>query len=143
MCRPSLHKSENMKIYKASNDVSVMVCLPNGKSVRISFIPKTGGGSVFYTSDPDVISALEKHYRYGTLFTGTEIPEETAGTAQDVLEEKPAVTVKVVKVLDMTEAKDYLAENHGVNRTKIKTAASLAKCAESFGITFEFPADGV
>lgn len=57
-----------MKKYIAKTNVSINIVLSNGKNRHIAFSPLTGGGSVFYTDDADIIDALERHYKYGTLF---------------------------------------------------------------------------
>lgn len=57
-----------MKKYIAKTNVSINVILPSGANRHIAFSAVTGGGSVYYTDDPDVIQAIERHYKFGTLF---------------------------------------------------------------------------
>ena len=57
-----------MKKYIAKTNVSINVVLPNGANRHIAFSALTGGGSVFYTEDADIIQAMERHYRFGKLF---------------------------------------------------------------------------
>lgn len=57
-----------MKKYIAKTNVSINIVLPSGKNRHITFGAVTGGGSVFYTDDQDTINAMERHYKYGTLF---------------------------------------------------------------------------
>lgn len=57
-----------MKKYIAKTNVSVNVVLSNGGNCHVSFDAITGGGSVFYTDDTELIKALENHYKYGRLF---------------------------------------------------------------------------
>lgn len=57
-----------MKKYIAKTNVSINVVLPTGTNRHIAFSALTGGGSVYYTDDPVVIEAIERHYKYGTLF---------------------------------------------------------------------------
>lgn len=57
-----------MKKYIAKTNVSINIVLPSGKNRHITFDAVTGGGSVFYTDDQDIINAMERHYKYGTLF---------------------------------------------------------------------------
>lgn len=59
-----------MKKYIAKTNVSINVVLASGKSRHVSFDSVTGGGSVFYTDDPALQQALERHYKYGKLFKG-------------------------------------------------------------------------
>ncbi|WP_290302399.1 hypothetical protein [Muribaculum intestinale] len=57
-----------MKKYIAKTNVSINVVLASGANRHVSFSPLTGGSSVFYTDDPDLIQAMERHYKFGTLF---------------------------------------------------------------------------
>lgn len=57
-----------MKKYISNTTISISAMLPNAKSVRISFTPRTDGSSIFYTSDKDIQHALEHHYKFGKLF---------------------------------------------------------------------------
>lgn len=57
-----------MKKYIAKTNVSINIVLAGGANRHISFSALTGGGSVFYTDDADIIEAMERHYKYGTLF---------------------------------------------------------------------------
>lgn len=57
-----------MKKYIAKTNVSINVVLASGANRHISFSSLTGGGSVFYTDDSDLIRAMERHYKFGTLF---------------------------------------------------------------------------
>lgn len=57
-----------MKKYIAKTNVSINIVLPNGANRHIAFSALTGGGSVFYTDDPEIIQAMERHYKFGKLF---------------------------------------------------------------------------
>lgn len=57
-----------MKKYIAKTNVSINVVLQSGKNRHITFSALTGGGSVFYTDDPDIQKAMERHYKFGKLF---------------------------------------------------------------------------
>ena len=57
-----------MKKYIAKTNVSINVVLATGANRHIAFIALTGGGSVFYTDDPDIQKAMESHYKFGKLF---------------------------------------------------------------------------
>ena len=67
-----------MKKYIAKTNVSINVVLASGANRHISFSSLTGGGSVFYTDDPNLIQAMERHYKFGTLFRvdTTYVPEK-------------------------------------------------------------------
>lgn len=57
-----------MKRYIAKTNVSINVVLPSGANRHIAFSSLTGGGSVYYTDDPEIQKAMERHYKFGTLF---------------------------------------------------------------------------
>lgn len=57
-----------IKKYSATTNVSINVVLKSGANRHIAFSAQTGGGSVFYTEDVDIQEAMERHYKYGTLF---------------------------------------------------------------------------
>lgn len=57
-----------MKKYIAKTNVSINVVLATGANRHIAFSALTGGGSVFYTDDPDIQKAMESHYKFGKLF---------------------------------------------------------------------------
>lgn len=81
--------------------------------------------------------------------TQEELPEDTEGNEGDDTEgnegddteTSEGVTetsgYKEVEVSDMDAAKDYLAENYEVVRTKLKSEESIRKAALSFGIVFK------
>lgn len=57
-----------MKKYIAKTNVSINIVLPSGANRHIAFSALTGGGSVYYTDEPEIIQAIERHYKYGKLF---------------------------------------------------------------------------
>lgn len=56
------------KQYKSKSIVSINVMLPSGKSKHIAFSPLSRGESVFYTDDPAIQKALERHRGFGKMF---------------------------------------------------------------------------
>lgn len=83
------------KVYKA-NSVAHIVVVVNGKSRRVSFAAKTGGGSTFRTDDEALQKAIESHYRFGELFHLAETIEDKkpkkAAKSTDKPADKPAPT---------------------------------------------------
>lgn len=83
------------KVYKA-NSVAHIVVVVNGKSRRVSFAAKTGGGSTFRTDDEALQKAIESHYRFGELFHLAETIEDKkpkkAAKPTDKPADKPAPT---------------------------------------------------
>lgn len=108
-------------------------------NVHVTFTPQTGGGSVFYTDDPMLASALESHYKYGRLFKKVEEPKvikapkkkEVVSPVEDVLQENKVVTKKFGSYED---AKDWLVDTFGISRTKLRSKADITKVAKANGI---------
>lgn len=73
--------------------------------------------------------------------TAKETPAETTDEAEATSEkesQEEAPELKEVSVTDLDAAKDYLAENFDVVRTKLKTEEIIKETALSYGITFNF-----
>lgn len=85
-----------MKKYIAKTNVSINIVLPNGANRHIAFSALTGGGSVFYTDDPEIIQAMERHYKFGKLFRVDTryVPEKQRNKPKpEIVPEQPAVSV--------------------------------------------------
>lgn len=83
-----------MKKYIAKTNVSINVVLTSGTNRHIAFSPLTGGGSVFYTEDPELIQAMERHYRFGTLFRVDTSYVAEMSRSKPVVKTKPTVITK-------------------------------------------------
>ena len=131
-----------LKKYIAKTNVSVNVVLESGANMRVSFDSVTGGGSVYYTDDAEVQAALERHYKFGRLFRA-EIVADTAAAVADEdtsapCEGETAARPVRVEVSDPAAAKDYLADNFGINRTKLKSLKAINDAAAAHGVEFIF-----
>lgn len=127
------------KKYLAKRDVSLTARLKNGKGLHVSFCSLTGGGSVYYTSDADVQDALERHPYYGKLFTLAGEEEEAAKpqAAEATKTEAEGEQLKTRLVSCIDDAKDILADEYGIGRSKLKTKALVEAAAKQAGIKFE------
>lgn len=119
------------------------VVLPNGSNAHISFIEKTGKGSVYYTNDPELVMALKSHPRYGKLYK--EVAEPVVAVAPVKKEEGAAAASEsakgVVKEFSNNEdAKDFLAERYEVSRSKMRTRSAIESTAKSLGVTIVWKA---
>lgn len=123
------------KIYRSDTVASVNVVLPSGKNKRISFSPRSDGGSTYLTDDKGEQYALEHHYRFGSLFHAEELEEPKSRVAESAEPEADEPTV--VKVTDLATAKDWLAENLGLMRSSLKSRQAILSAAEARGIVFE------
>lgn len=79
-------------------------------------------------------------YRYGKLFKlAGEIKEKTAeekaAEKQKQEEERAAKTINI-KVSDIWEARDYLASNYGISRTKLRSEDAILNAAKEHNINF-------
>lgn len=124
--------------YIAKTHVTLNVNNGNG-NVHVTFTPQTGGGSVFYTDDPMLASALESHYKYGRLFKKVEEPKvieapkkkEVVSPVEDVPQENKVVTKKFGSYED---AKDYLIEAFEFSRTKLRSKADIQRAFKAKNI---------
>lgn len=134
----------SVKKYIASSTLHLNVVLKSGKNRHVSFIPNSNGKSFLIADDPDLQEALERNVNFGKLFfLAAAFPktvvflDEDQNSAKDaersVQEKKEA---KKVVVSDLATAREYLADNFNVSRTKIKTKSQIVACASTFGIEF-------
>lgn len=145
-----------MKKYFSNTQPSLNIILPSGANRRISFSALTSGGSVYYTSDPDIIHGLERHYKFGTQFrlvgddSSTQMQQaedlsvacqETQVKGCQVRNDGPvaAEPVKLKMVFtDLEDAKDYLCRFRNGQRTKLRFRESVEAALRQGGIDFEF-----
>ncbi|MDY5632540.1 MAG: hypothetical protein SPF56_08645 [Bacteroidaceae bacterium] len=142
-----------IKTYKANTNVSINVVLANKKNLRISFVPLSNGSSVFTTDNEEVMEAIERHYKFGTLFRLYSTQGEGKKTAVQSEGKKTAVQsdaneqlneveaaekiLKKVNVSDLAAAKDYLADTFGISRTYLRSEKSIKEQALANGIEFD------
>lgn len=136
-----------MKKYTAKSCISISVPMKNGNNIHVSFQAVTGGGSIFYTDDEEVATALECHHKYGKLFKrDTAFDAQAAKVNADQASDDEAVSPEgqdedststtQIKVACMDDAKEYLCEKFGVSRTKLKTKKAITETAAAHGIEF-------
>lgn len=150
------------KTYTSSTNASVNVVLPNKKNLRVAFSPLSNGTSVFITSDPNIQTALEQHYKFKSLFKLSNTVDSTptkqaarssieatlhaepkstepAAGEEPVADEEPASenpNLIKVTVTDLPMAKDYLADRFGVSRTAIRLTSQVIAFAAANNIEF-------
>lgn len=121
--------------------------MKNGNNIHVSFQAVTGGGSIFYTDDEEVATALERHHKYGKLFRlDTAFDAQAAKVNADQVSNDEAVSPEgndeeststtQIKVSCPDDAKEYLCEKFGVSRTKLKTKKAITETAAAHGIEF-------
>ena len=123
------------KKYKAKSHVSLSVALSSGKSTHVTFSPLTGGGSVYYTDNPELQRALEHHPKYGKLFKVDESePAVAAAAPAKAAPDKPADGVKEMKFACLDDAKDWLVDKYGLSRTKLRSRTAIIEAGKKEGI---------
>lgn len=128
------------KKYIAKSHVAINVVLPtSGKSHHVSFLPLTGGGSMFITDSEDLQQALEAHRKFGKLYkidiSYKDEPEQTEDPQEQGAED---VAVKKVEVASLDDAKNYLVDNFGISRTKLRSRKQIEDAGAANGIEFSF-----
>lgn len=131
------------KYYSSDSHIAINILLENGNSMHIAFTPISNGGSVYNTEVEVVQNALENHYRYNDLFvldreedTNAPIEEPTQNTEEDPNQEEES-NIRKIRVSDIGEAKDYLAETFGVSRTSLRGQKAILEAAKANNIEFE------
>ena len=110
--------------------------------MHLAFTPQTIKGSYFFTDNEKIQQALETHPLFQKRFFIDEAfqRKEEAKTIkqQKVTEEKEEQKApKTINVKCLQDAKDYLADNYNVSRTKIRNTASVIKEATKHNIIFK------
>lgn len=131
------------KYYSSDSHIAINVLLENGNSMHIAFTPISNGGSTYNTESEVVQNALENHYRYNDLFvldhvedTNAPIEEPTQNTEEDPNQAEES-NIRKIRVSDIGEAKDYLAETFGVSRTSLRGQKAILEAAKANNIEFE------
>ena len=130
-----------IRYYKSKSDISINVLLDSGKNLHIKFLPSSDGSSHYTTNNREIQKAIEKHRYYGKLFRmECEIRERIIEPkielpSDDTKADLP--TAEMIKVNDIGEAREYLANHCGVSRTRLKTVKAIKEVAKSFNIEFK------
>ena len=126
--------------FTSKSHVALSVPLEKGNA-HISFIEKTGQGSVFYTDNEKLAKAMRKHPKFGKLFREEEIKEE----AKEEVSDAPDITDDGTKQPEVSfsnneDAKEYLADRFGVSRSKLRTRQEMEEVAKANNLTINWTA---
>lgn len=126
------------KHYISDSHIAINVTLDGGESVHLSFIALSNGGSVFSTDSEELQNAIERHYRFGDLFTLDHIekPKNTSETANEEYKSEDG-NIQKITVNDLGEAKNYLADTLGISRTSLRSLKTILEVAKANNIEFE------
>lgn len=130
------------KHYISDSHIAINVTLDGGESVHLSFIALSNGGSIFSTDSEELQTAIERHYRFGDLFTLDHIEEpkntsETANEEYTSVKESEDGNIQKITVNDLGEAKNYLADTLGISRTSLRSLKTILEVAKANNIEFE------
>ncbi len=129
------------KHYISDSHIAINVTLDGGESVHLSFIALSNGGSIFSTDSEELQNAIERHYRFGDLFTLDHIEEpkntsETANEEYTSVKESEDGNIQKITVNDLGEAKNYLADTLGISRTSLRSLKTILEVAKANNIEF-------
>lgn len=130
------------KHYISDSHIAINVTLDGGESMHLSFIALSNGGSIFSTDSEELQNAIERHYRFGDLFTLDHIeePKNTSEIANDEytsVKESEEGNIQKITVNDLGEAKNYLADTLGISRTSLRSLKTILEVAKANNIEFE------
>lgn len=130
------------KHYISDSHIAINVTLDGGESMHLSFIALSNGGSIFSTDSVELQNAIERHYRFGDLFTLDHIEEpkntsETANEEYTSVKESEDGNIQKIAVNDLGEAKNYLADTLGISRTSLRSLKTILEVAKANNIEFE------
>ena len=129
------------KTYKAGSDLAFSVSM-NGGLRRIVFAGQTMGTSVYSTRDEKEQKAIESHYWFNDKFWISEEVDEKKAAA-DAKKKAAAAKKKAIEdkkthqVTDFEDARDYLADEFGVSRSKMKTKDDILAIAQEKGVELD------
>lgn len=126
------------KTYKGNSDLAFSVKMEGGMR-RIVFDGQSLGTSVYSTRDEKEQKAMEAHPWYNDKFwidsevdekkLEAEAKKKAAAKAKKVADEKKTHTVE-----DLADAKDWLADEYGVSRSKMKTKEDILAIAKEHDV---------
>ncbi len=129
------------KTYQGYSDLAFSVQVDGGRR-RIVFDAQSRGTSIYSTRDAKVQKAIESHYWFGDKFwlleevdekkLEAEAKKKAAAKAKKTEEEK-----KTYQVDNIGDAKDYLADNFGISRSKMKTVEDVKAIARENNVELE------
>ena len=90
------------------------------------------------TDDKELQSAIEKHYRFGTLFVVDNIysEQEQQKTKRKAMDVKVEPKIEEVTITCLDDAKEYLSDRFGISRTKMNSMKAIEEHAKANNIKF-------
>ena len=130
------------KTYQAYSDLAFNVKVEGGGLRRVVFDGQSHGTSIYSTRGPKEQKAIEGHYWFNDKFFISEVVDEKKAAAeakkrQEAAKKKAEDEMKHYKVVDLADAKDWLADNYGVSRSKMKTKEDILTVAQNNGVVLD------
>lgn len=126
------------KTYQGYSDLAFNVSL-EGKQRRVVFDGQSRGTSIYSTRDTKEQNAIEGHHWFGDKFwLLEEVDEKKLESKRKATKAKKSEEErKTVRVADIPEAKEYLADTFGVSRSKMKTSEDVLAIAKENNVVLE------
>ena len=126
-----------IKTYTSPSALSFNVRLADGFA-HLTFIPHTLGGSSFTTADTRLQEAIENHRYFGTIIQMEKPLPLPPLNSRDLFnpaagDSSPAAP-KEIAFFSLADAKDYVATQWDVSRTKLRTRAQIEEAALEHGV---------
>lgn len=102
--------------------------------MHVSFVPKTGGGSAYYTRDETMQAALERNPRFNKIFHLAKTVDESVKPAEKKEAPKKEPKVLTLEFRNNDDAKEYIADKFGISRSKLRSRAQLDAAAKAHNI---------
>lgn len=129
------------KTYQGYSDLAFNVKMDGGLR-RIVFDGQSRGTSVYSTRDTKEQKAIESHHWFNDKFfligevdekkLEADAKKKAAAKAKKTEEEK-----KTIRVEDVADAKEYLADTFGISRSKMKTREDVLAIAKENNVVLE------
>lgn len=107
---------------------------PGGSYIHLTFVPKTGGGSEFYTNDESLQEALEKHSYFGRLFRLEKAVKKETPKPKAEPAESNDVSKNRLEFKNNDDAKEYFADRFGISRSRLRSRAAIEEAARKYGV---------
>lgn len=125
------------KRYISATVISLNIMYKGKYKRHLCFDAAACSGSSYTTPDEEEQKAIEAHPMYGKTFSPDPYYQQPVVADEDEEDAADdAVEFETVAVSSLTEARDYLAENFGVARTKLRSREAIINAASANHIQF-------
>lgn len=139
--------------YRSHTILGINISLPMGGHKRIEFTPNAIGTSEYTTEDKDEQDGLSTHHFFNSVFwiekqelgavdTPSEDEAEKGGLEEsapiDGLNQSEVTSheTMTIKVSGLADAREYLADHYGIDKTSLKSKVAILAKARELNINF-------